>query len=135
MRKLNIGLLCILSACESYKVGMLDNQELVTSCTASAECTIDNYDESDVYDISDEDAYKTYLIEACVDDYQDGLTIARQQGCASEYKLYQECALTNAPDQCDYDADEMDDYDEDYEEYANETCWKAIQKYNECAEI
>jgi hypothetical protein len=135
MNKLTIGLLFMLTACDPYKVTMLDNQAVVASCTDSADCSMDNYDESDVYDISDEDGYRTYLIQSCVDNYQDGLRVAKEQGCGSEYKLYQECSLANQPNECDYDDDEMDDFEEDYEEYANEKCWKAIQKYSECTEI
>jgi len=135
MNKLSIGILFILSACDPYKVTMLDNQALVAKCTYSAECTMDDYDDNEAYDISDEDAFLEYLIEICVDEYQDGLQIARQQRCGAEYKLYQECSLANQPDQCDYDDDEMDDYEEDYEEFANEKCWKTIQKYSECSEI
>jgi hypothetical protein len=135
MKKISMGILIMLSACDPYKVSFTDNKDLVTKCTASAECAIDVYDESDVYDLQDEDAYKTYLIQICVDEYQDGLSIARQQQCGSEYKLWQECAIANRPDVCDYDDDEMDDYEEDVEKYSNETCWKTIEKYQECVEL
>ena len=135
MKKMIVGLLVILGGCDSYKVGVFDNSVLVARCTAAAECAVDDYDDNDYYDISDEDALKQYLIESCVDSFKDEEAVARQMGCRAEYKVYQECYLTNAPDRCEYDFsddDEYEDYYEELEEYEDETCWSSIQDYSEC---
>ena len=135
MKKMIMGLLITLVGCDSYKVGLFDNSALVARCTASAECEIDNYDDNDYYDISDEDALKQYLIESCVDSSSDNAAIAQELGCRAEYRAYESCMLENAPDSCDYDLSDSDDYEdyyEDMEEYQDETCWQPIQAYEEC---
>ena len=135
MKKMIMGLLITLVGCDSYKVGLFDNSALVARCTAAAECEVDNYDDNDYYDISDEDALKQYLIESCVDDASDDAAIAREQGCRAEYKAYEACYVANAPDRCDYDLNDSDDYEDyydDMEEYEYETCWQPIWDYYEC---
>jgi len=132
MKKLTFGLIFLAGACDSYKVSPLDNRALVDTCTKAAACEMDEYDDSDYYDIKDEAVLEQYLIESCVDNYYDSMTIASDLGCKAEYKAYMDCSITNAPNSCDYDDDEYDDYEEDYTEYSQETCWKVIQKYNEC---
>ena len=136
MKKTYLVSILFLSACNSYKVSLFDNRAVVDRCTASAECEMDNLDDNDYYDIEDEDAYKLYLIESCVDGYSDQLTLYSELGCRAEYRAFMDCSLQNSPDRCEYDLDSeegWEEYDEDYEEYSDETCWKPIQKLNECS--
>ena len=132
MKLLFTGMVLFLGACDTYKVGALDDKAVIARCTTVAECAIDDYDDNDFYDVEDEAILKQTLIESCVDDHYDNLAIASQLGCKAEYKEYKECMLANMPIECEYDSEEYEDYIEDSEEYSNETCWKAIQQYNEC---
>ena len=135
MKKMITGLLVILAGCDSYKVGVFDDSALVAHCTTAAECAADEYDDDDYYDISDETALKQYLIESCVDSYKDDAAIAREMGCRAEYKAYEDCYIANAPDRCDYDFDDYDEYEDyfdDMEKFREDTCWTAIEAFEEC---
>ena len=135
MKKL-IGLgLLLTTGCDEHKVNMLDSARVKSSCSVQVECEMEQIKDSDYYDLEDEDAYQKYLYEACVDEYNDNLAVAREFKCGAEYKAYTVCMSDNYIDECDYDltdSDEWEEYEEDTDELYNETCWVARQQYNEC---
>lgn len=119
-------------ACSEHKVNLLDSRSAVANCTLAAECEIEQINDSDYYDLEDEDVYKQYLIEACVDEINDGYAIAKEFKCGSEYRAMMKCNGENYIDSCDYDDDEWEDLMEDQEKIANETCWTVNAAYEEC---
>ena len=135
MKKLlGLGLLLVIG-CNEHKVSLLDNPSVVQSCTTSVECAMEQIDDADYYDLEDEDAYKQYLLEACVDSYYDNLVVAKEFGCGAEYKASSKCQSENLPNECDYDMtdpDDQEDYYKEIEEISDETCWTVNEAYNEC---
>ena len=79
-----MGIICFLGACDTYKITVFDNRDLVSFCVEEAECEMEQLEDAD-YDIEDEDVYYTYLVEACVDDYYDDLRIRKEEGCSVEH--------------------------------------------------
>lgn len=135
MKKL-LGLGLLLAAgCSEHKVGILDSPKVIQSCTEKVECEMEQIDDGDYYDLDDEDVYKQYLLEACVDSWYDDLAVARGFGCGAEYKAASQCNSENAINECDYDLtepDDQEDYYNDLAELQEETCWKVNNAYYEC---
>ena len=135
MKKL-LGLGLLLSiGCSDHKVNVFDSSKLTASCTIEVECEMDTIDDEDYYNLDDDEIYKQYLMERCVDSWNDELTEAKIWGCGSEYKELSACLFENPIDVCDYDFSDSDDYDdyyEDYDELYNETCWSVDNAFDEC---
>ena len=132
MKKL-LGLGLLLSiGCSDHKVNVFDSSKLTASCTIEVECEMDTIDDEDYYNLDDDEIYKQYLMERCVDSWNDNLTEAKIWGCGSEYKELSACLFENQIDECDYDDDEWEDLYEDLDERDDETCWSVENAFYEC---
>jgi hypothetical protein len=140
MKKL-LGLGLLLSiGCSEHKINIFDSSKVTASCTIAVECEMEQIDDNDSYDLDDDEIYKQYLMEACVDSFYDSLATAKLFDCGSEFKDMAACLSEdeNIIDQCDYDftdQDEYEDYVNDSDELYNETCWPVSNAYQECINL
>lgn len=135
MKKL-LGLGLLLSiGCSEHKINIFDSSKVTASCTISVECQMEQIDDNDSYNLDDDEVYKQYLMEACVDGFWDGLAQAKILDCGKEFKAVSSCLSENNIDECDYDlsdADDYEDYVDDTTELYSETCWVETNAYQEC---
>ena len=137
MKKLlGLGLLLSLG-CSDHKINIFDSSKVTASCTIDVECEMEQIDDDDYYDLDDDEIYKQYLMEQCVDSFYDSLAKAKIFNCGSEFKEMSAClsAEGNIIDECDYDFDDEGDYDDywdDIDELYDETCWSVNWAYQQC---
>ena len=125
--------LCVFALSCGYSVGAFDSKKIVDYCTQLADCHMEMVDDSDSYDIGNEDIYETLTVELCVDKYHDGLAFSAKVGCKGKYKAAALCEALNAPITCDCcDGNRDTEFWEDWNEYNLETCWKELSEYEEC---
>ncbi len=119
---------------DSHKANILE-RKINNACELQAACTVEQYDDSDYYDLDDEEAFTKYTVESCIDSYHDTLYEASYIDCGMEYRAFATCMAENYINQCDYDLTDSDDYEDyydDMQEVQSETCWVSYAAYVDC---